>query len=570
MLKVKNLSVTYNQAGQETHAVKDMSFTLEQGQALGIIGESGSGKTTLGLAIMGILNSGAKVDGTIEYKGVNLRKLSPGQLNMYRWKHIAMVFQNGLETLNPLLTVKEQIKECIIHHLKMKQLEADQQVKVLLEQVGLEVSVADSFPHQLSGGMRQKVLIAMALACDPKVLIIDEPTGSLDALSKAEIIELLAKLQREKRFSMIVISHDFSVITRLTGKMCVMYRGCILEEGLTRDILKNPLHTYTRGLINSSPSINPYQDLWGIPPSGKPVSHKGCPFYPRCCQSSDICKDQMPKLEYVSLERRVACNKGGIVTLLEAQGIDKTYSFKGRKIRACKNCHMSVRAGEIVALIGQSGSGKTTLASVLSGYLNPDNGHTKFLGQPVKQYEFTCRPKGIQMVFQDPFSSINDQFTVLQAVKEPLDILKLYSPVERAEKVKKVLSNMELSTDDSFLNRRCFTLSGGQRQRVSIARSLVMEPKLLIADEISSMLDPSTQANILRLLKGLQNSLGFAMIYITHDLDLARKIADKVYIMHQGEIVESGPAWEVFDNPDNEYARKLILPIQRKTGDFFS
>lgn len=558
MLKVDNLSVTYSQDGQGIHAVKDVSFTLRPGETLGIIGESGSGKTTMGLAIMGILSLTVNVEGTIEYNGVNLRKLSRGQLDMYRWKHIAMVFQNGLDTLNPLMTVNEQIKECITRHFKIKKDKVDFRVKELLEQVGLDASLADSFPHQLSGGMRQRVLIAMALACDPKVLIVDEPTSSLDAISKAEIVELLARLQREKRFAMIVISHDFSVITRLTGKMCVMYQGCILEEGLTRDILKNPLHTYTRGLINSSPSINPYQDLWGISRASEPVPDKGCPFYPRCCQRIDMCKEQKPKLEYVSLERRVACNRGGIVTLLEAKGIDKTYSFKDRKICACESCHMNIRTGEIVALIGQSGSGKTTLASILSGYLKPDSGNIRFLGQPVKQHEFTCRPKGIQMVFQDPFSSINDQFTVLQAVKEPLDILKLYNAEERKARAKKTLSDVELSIDDVFLNRRCFTLSGGQRQRISIARSLMLEPKLLIADEISSMLDPSTQANILRLLKGLQNSMGFAMIYITHDLDLARKVADKLYIMYQGEIVETGPAWEIFDNPGNEYTRKLM------------
>ena len=375
---------------------------------------------------------------------------------------------------------------------------------------------------------------------------------------KAEIVRLLAKLQREKRFAMIVISHDFSVITRLTNKICVMYQGCILEEGLTRDILKNPLHIYTRGLINSSPSINPFQDLWGIPAATAAAIAEGCPFYPRCSQRLDICKDKRPRLEYVSLERKVACNRGGIITLLEGAGIDKTFTFKGRSISACKNCHMRVRSGEVVALIGQSGSGKTTLASILSGYLEPDKGTVKFLGNAVKARELTSRPKGIQMVFQDPFSSINDRFTVEQAVMEPLEILKLYSPVERKERVKKLLSAVELPTDDDFLKRRCFTLSGGQRQRVSIARSLILEPKLLIADEISSMLDPSTQANILRLLKGLQNSFGFAMIYITHDLDLARKIADKLYVMHQGEIVEQGPAWEVFENPSSEFTRQLI------------
>lgn len=558
MLKVENLSITYSGDGQETHAVSEVSFILKQGQSMGIIGESGSGKTTLGLAIMGILRPTAKITGTIEYNKINLRELSQRQLDMYRWKHIAMVFQNGLDILNPLMTVNEQIKECIIRHTKIKSHDADSRVKELLGQVGLDTSVADSLPHQLSGGMRQKVLIAMALACDPKVLIVDEPTSSLDAVSKEEIIELLAYLQHQKRFAMIVISHDFSVITRLTDKMCVMYRGHILEEGLTRDILENPLHPYTRGLINSSPSLNPYQDLWGIPRASEAATEEGCSFYPRCNQKEDICKSQKPKLKYASLERKVACNQGGIITLLKARGINKTYSFKGNKICACKDCHMSIRAGEIIALIGQSGSGKTTLASILSGYLEPESGNIEFLGQTIKQHEFTSQLRGIQMVFQDPFSSINKQFTVLQAVKEPLDILKLYNTDERTAMVKQALADVELACDNTFLNRRCFTLSGGQRQRVAIARSLVLKPRLLIADEISSMLDPSTQANILRLLKGLQNALGFSMIYITHDLDIARKIADKLYIMHKGEIVETGPARKVFDNPKSEYARKLI------------
>lgn len=225
MLKVENLSVTYRQDNLKIPAVKDLSFSLEPGQTLGIIGESGSGKTTLGLAIMGILNSNAIVEGKITYNGVNLLELTPRQLNDYRWKHIAMVFQNGLERLNPLLTVREQIQECIARHLNLKGREADRKVSDLLEQVNLEPLVADCFPHQLSGGMRQKVLIAMALACDPKVLIVDEPTSSLDAISKAEIIKLFAKLQREKGFAMIVISHDFSVITSLSGKICEIGRA---------------------------------------------------------------------------------------------------------------------------------------------------------------------------------------------------------------------------------------------------------------------------------------------------------------------------------------------------------
>ncbi len=554
-LEVRNLSVFY---GSEVEAVKSVSFHLAKGGSLGIIGESGSGKTSIAMAISALLQDASHVEGEILYKGVDLQKLSAQERNQYRWSKIAMVFQNRLDILNPVLNIKEQIKESLKIHTNLLKKEIENKIKELFTMVGLDEIWMQSYPHELSGGMRQKVLIAMALSCDPEILIVDEPTSSLDTVAKSEIIKLLKELQKKNKFSMIVISHEISLIHALTANMLVLYKGYILEEGLTKEVIKNPIHPFTRGIINASPEINPYQDLWGIRASRQEHNEKGCPFYERCNQSINVCTDKLPILDYVSMERKVACNRGGIVTLLEAKNINKSYKVKNRKVRACKDCSIHVKSGEIVSLIGQSGSGKTTFASILSGLLNPESGEILFEDKRVQNNDMVKQKKGIQMVFQDPFSSINEHFTIEDAVKEPLTILKIGTKEEQREIAKKVLNYVQMPCDEDFLNERCSALSGGQRQRIAIARSLSMEPKLLIADEISSMLDPSTKANILRLLKGLQNQMGFSMLYITHDLTLARKISDRIYVMDKGEIVENGVSLDIFNHPKSMYTKKLI------------
>lgn len=561
LMRVENLSVCYRIEGGQYSAVNDVSFELNRGDSLGIIGESGSGKTSLALAIMGLLQSSAEVNGKIYYENTDLQRLSNKERNQFRWCKIAIVFQNSLDVLNPVLTVHEQIIECIIKHMDMTEKEADQKARLLLEMVGLDSQWGLYYPHQLSGGMRQRVLIAMALSCEPDILIVDEPTTALDAIAKAEIIGILAKLHKERKFTLIVVSHEMQTITKLTSKVMVMYSGHIVEEGITKDVLKKPMHTYTRGLINSSPEINPYRDLWGIPGDVEQVNEVQCPFYPRCTQREYMCKTKIPKLEYVSVERKVACNRGGIIKILYVKGISKRYEYKGKTVKACKDCDMEIRSGEVVVLIGESGSGKTTLASILSGALQADKGEILFEDQKVKGNNATCRKNGIQIVFQDPFSAVNEHLTVQEAVREPLDILKLGTKEERKKIVVQALKDVQLPSDDRFLSRKCYMLSGGQRQRVALARSLVMEPKLLIADEISSMMDPSTQANILRLLKGLQNSKGFAMLYITHDLALAQKIADRVYVMYKGEIIEHGMVTDVFNSPKESYTSKLVRRV---------
>ena len=545
ILRVKNLTVIYH--GGKEPAVHQVNFALKRGSSLGLIGESGSGKTSIGLAIMGLLTKTATIEGAVYYQGTELGSLSVKERSSFYWRKIAMVFQNSLETLNPVLTVGEQIEECLRRHTTLTRVESKEKVKELLIKVGFDPARGLCYPHQLSGGMRQRVLTAMALSCDPDVLIIDEPTTALDAGAKNEMIQLLAGLHRERKFALVVISHELPVIANLTSRIMVMYKGKIVEEGKTKDVLKAPQHTYTRGLINSSPALNPYRDLWGIPGAREEATTDGCNFFPRCSQRLESCKNIPPRLEDVFMERKVACYRGGIVTLLQGKGISKSYRFKGKTIMACVDCEIAIRAGEVVALIGESGSGKTTLAEIISGVLAPDAGEVFFEGERVSGHNASACKNGLQIVFQDPFSALNEHFTVEQAVREPLDILKLGTLVERKALVKQMLKELQLpGEDEDFLMRRCYTLSGGQRQRVALARSLVLEPQLLVADEISSMLDPSTQANMIRMLKGLQNTKGFAMLFITHDLMLARKIADTIYVMRQGRIIQQGPVSGAF------------------------
>lgn len=559
VLRVDHLSVAY--PAKDTHtsqAVYDVSFSLAAGDSLGIVGESGSGKTSLALTVMGLLPPGTQVSGQIHYQAVNLLQLPESERNCYRWKKIAIAFQNSADVLNPVLTVEEQIAECIRQHLAVAEHALPSRVAGLLGLVGLMPDLAAWYPHQLSGGMRQRVLLAMALSCEPEILIVDEPTTALDAVIKNEIVELLLTLQRKKQFAMLVISHEMQIIAKLTTKMLVLYAGRLVETGVTRDIIRDPLHPYTRGLIGAASVVNPYRDLWGIPGESSVTSKTGCPFYNRCSQRLSTCQQETPRLIPAAAARQVACLRGGIVTLLQARSLSKQYHWQGKRVLACDQCSLTIRAGEIAVLIGESGSGKSSLAGMLAGLLQPDQGEVLFDGAKIHTNSVTAKRHGLQLVFQDPISATNEYLTIEQAVGEPLTLLCHGTKAERQALTIQSLKDVQLPADADFLARKCHMLSGGQRQRVALARALVMEPKLLVADEISAMLDPSTQANILRLLKGLQNSKGFAMLYITHDLTLAQKIADTVYVMYRGRIIEQGLTAEVFSNPHNSYTQKLV------------
>lgn len=556
-IRIRNLFVSYKGVSG-VNVLQDISLDIKKGETIGLIGESGSGKSTLALSIMGLLENEADVKGSITYKEKELLGISGKEMASLRWKHIAIVFQNHLDILNPTLTIGQQIDEVIDRHSKIKITKTSLRTNEFLALAGLTPSLRNAYPHQLSGGMRQRALIAMAISCDPEILLVDEPTMSLDPLSKKEIVNLLLELQRKLGFGMLVISHEMNIVRQMTNQLNVLYEGHLLEKGITEEVIHEPKHPYTKGLLYASADINPYRDLWGIHHGKHYENSCGCPFYGRCHQSSELCLHNKPKLKEVGGGRFVACLKGGLITRIKAKNISKTYKLDKKKIHACQNCNLFIRSGEVAALIGESGSGKTTLAKILAGIEKPDCGEVIYGDRNITGEKTMSVYQGIQMVFQDPFSSMNEYLSIEEIVREPLDILKIHDMNTRRDMVKRILKEVQLPYDEGFLARKGHSLSGGQRQRVAVARALTMEPKLLIADEISAMLDPSNSANLMRLLKGLQNSFGFSMLFITHDLGLARKIADYVYVMKDGKIIEKGPMANVLNLPTENYTKELL------------
>ncbi|WP_417203857.1 ABC transporter ATP-binding protein [Acetoanaerobium sticklandii] len=537
LLSIKNLNVTYKDSFDYT-ALKDFCLDVYEKDSIGIVGESGSGKTTVAMSLMRLIDSQATTHGEIEYQSDSIMKYNDVKLSEYRGIQVGFCPQNSLEALNPLMTIEEQITEGIKRHFDYDSVTIKGKVESLFEKVGLSNDFMKAYPHQLSGGMRQKVLIAIAISLNPKILLVDEPTSSLDIDSRIEIVNLLRLLKEENEIALIVISHDMEVIAQLCDRCALLYQGELVESGITKEIFSYPEHPYTRGLISASLEVNPYQDLWGIPGEIGLHDVPGCSFYSRCTQRTTKCKFEKPKLLSISSGRLVACNRGGIVKVLKAKELNKTYNIGKKKIKACVNANIELRAGEIVSIVGPSGSGKTTLVSMLCGILEKDKGEIEVFDEILNTLNMHRSFHGMQMVFQDPYSSINGDFTIEKAVSEPLIINKLCSKDESYIYVKKALVDVGLSDEDCFLKTRTGSLSGGQRQRVAIARAMVMKPKILIADEISSMLDPSTKANVLRLMKELQNKNGFSMIYVTHDLQLARKISNRIYEVDAGQVNE--------------------------------
>lgn len=560
LLEIRDLQCRYTTNGHTAHAVAGVSFAVEEGGILGIVGESGSGKTTIALSIMRLLGPGASVSGSIVFNGTDLTLLPEPAMDALRWKEIAIVFQNSLEVMNPVMTVGRQVIEPMLRHACVPEGEAERRCRELFSQVGLDPGRMADYPHQLSGGMRQRVLLAMALACRPRLLILDEVTSALDAFTRREIRDLLFSLQKTCGYTMILISHDITFVSSLASQLIVLYAGRIVESGPTAAVLSDPRHPYTRGLVHATPDIFVYKDLWGIPGDASVTENlAGCPFSRRCTQPVGECWESVPALVPRGNGRMIACHRGGIASLLEADGLHYTYTLSGtRSLYAVDGVDLVVREGEVLAIVGQTGSGKSTLAHILAGVIRPERGTVTFLNGSPQGGASGSRFRGIQIVFQDPFSSTSNRFTVLEAVREPLDINRIGDPEERLDMVQEALDLVRLPYSEPFLGRYCSELSGGQRQRVALARAMVMRPKLLIADEITSSLDVSTAANVIRLLKGLQNRRGFAMVYISHDLTLTLKIADRIAVMNNGKIVETGNAHDVMLSPHSEYTRRLV------------
>jgi peptide/nickel transport system ATP-binding protein len=543
LLEIKDLRVSY----ADDTVLDGLNLYLADGEALAIIGESGTGKTTLGLSIMRLIEGNLR--GSILFQGQEMLTLPEGEMEKIRGNRLAMVFQNVNNVLNPVHPIISQVAEPLVEHKIRDKDTARRRAGELLAHFGLPAERFTAYPHQLSGGEQQRVLLAMALANDPDLLIMDEPLSAVDVTTREELSNLLGELGRNN--ARLVITHDLDTASRLSERLAVLYGGRIVETGPTRDVLRTPRHPYTRALIRAYPNMTTVKDLQGIKGRmSRPVS--GCPFHPRCTQSVEKCSREVPLLTQ-DQGRGAACHRGGIVSLLSTENLSHSFGM----IKAVDSVNLRIESGETLALVGQSGSGKTTLAKTIIGLLSPSNGRVYLESIPVpdRGKHFYKR---VQMIFQNPGESLSHRLSVLELVTEPLDIQRIGDEEFRKEKAIRTIGEVELPQTQKFLNTYPHHLSGGELQRVAIARALVLDPELLIADEPTAFLDPSVGAKVLKLLLNLQEQRGLSMLYITHDIAAARKVSDRIAVMLAGRIIEEGPSNEVVTAPGQNYTRQLL------------
>ncbi|MFP3879952.1 MAG: dipeptide ABC transporter ATP-binding protein [Dehalococcoidia bacterium] len=542
MLKLESLQVNYG----EKKILNGIDLELQDGESLAIIGESGAGKTTLALSLMRLVDGSVK--GRILFDGLDLLSLPEEAINELRGNRIAWAPQNANNTLNPVHTILHQVTEPITRHELKDRREAKKRASMLLTDFGIPANRFSAYPHQLSGGEQQRVLLAIASANQPELLILDEPISSLDAPARAEIIGLLKRINQDCSF--IVTTHDISTAAKLVDKVAILYAGSIVELGSTREVLSRPRHPYTRGLIRSYPDMMTGKDLQGIKGfMNRAVS--GCAFHPRCTQAIEICRKEVPPLRLVQ-GRHIACHRGGIIPLLSTRNLSKRFG----SLLAVNAVNIDIEGGETLALVGESGSGKTTMAKLIMGLIKPTEGEIyledSLVGNRGKDFY-----RQVQMIFQNPGESLSHRLSVLELVRESLDVQEIGTKDERDRIARQVLREVELPDSETFLNEYPHHLSGGEMQRVTIARALVLEPRLLIADEPVAFLDSSLQAKILKLLLRLQEQRGLSLLFITHDIAVARKISDRIAVMKDGKIVEQGPATRIFTAPGHAYTREL-------------
>ncbi|WP_435578846.1 ABC transporter ATP-binding protein [Gilvibacter sp.] len=550
ILSVKDLSIRFGKADPVLHGI---NLELYPNEILGLVGESGSGKSITSLAVMGLLPKTAMIEGEIAYGGTNLASLSPKALRSLRGNDMAMIFQEPMSALNPALKCGPQVAEVLRIHKGESEKIAKKQVLALFEKVKLPRvnEVYSSYPHQLSGGQMQRVMIAMALACKPKILIADEPTTALDVTVQREIIELLKNLQKENQMSVLFISHDLALVSEIADRVAVMFRGSILEVAETHELFNNPQHNYTKALLNSRPDLD--QRLKRLP-------------------TVDDLSDNSFKSEEISAPQRAAKHKKLYTKapLLEINNLKKTYYGKAalfgkpKAVNAVKGVNFQVFEGETLGLVGESGCGKSTLGKTIMQIESATAGQIKFRGKDITHLNKTERQrlrKEIQIVFQDPFASLNPRMTIGEAIEEPLRVHHSYSASKRKQEVLELLE--EVGLDANYYNRYPHQLSGGQRQRIGIARAIALKPKLLICDESVSALDISVQAQVLNLLNRLKDNYGFTYIFISHDLAVVKYMADQLVVMNAGLIEEIGDADEIYANPKKEYTKRLIDAIPK-------
>ena len=521
LLSVKDLGVVFSQGGVTTMAVEGASFDIAKGETMALVGESGSGKSVTALSVMRLLpGSASHPAGTIHFKGKNLLTASDKELRAVRGGEIGIIFQEPMTSLNPLHTIERQVGEVMKVHRGLSETAAKARTLELLQQVGIRdaESRLGAYPHQLSGGQRQRVMIAMALANEPDLLIADEPTTALDVTVQAQILKLLADLQKQAGLALLFITHDLGIVRRFAAKVCVMTGGHIVEQGRTEDIFTNPQHAYTRHLLAAEPKGDPPR-----PDATAPV-----------VMEADKLKVWFP---------------------IKRGFLRKTVGH----IKAVDGIDVTVRRGQTMGVVGESGSGKTTLGLALMRLISSE-GRIAFLGQAINGRNFKqMRPlrRAMQIVFQDPYGSLSPRMSVGDIVGEGLKVhARQLSPGERDRRVAAALE--EVGLDAATRNRYPHEFSGGQRQRIAVARAMVLEPDFVMLDEPTSALDMSVQAQVVDLLRELQRRHDLAYLFISHDLKVVRALANDIIVMRNGVVVEQGHAAHVFDNPRTDYTRALM------------
>lgn len=606
ILSVRELNVTFPSESGLVNAVRGVDFDLYPGRTLGIVGESGSGKSVTSLAIMGLLPDYAKITGSATFDGQEILNLSDKQMTSIRGAGIGMIFQDPLSALTPVFSIGDQLVEAILCHQNVSKKQAWQQAIELLDLVGIPEpdKRVRSFPHQFSGGMRQRAVIAMAIANKPKVLICDEPTTALDVTIQAQILDVIRLAQKETGAASIMITHDMGVVAGMADDVLVMYAGRPVEKTDVYTTFEQPKMPYTIGLLGSTPRVDqsnpgPLTPIQGSPPVVVDLP-PGCPFAPRCPVKVEACLEKEPSFLPMQDQpnHSVACVRATEVVdskidgqelfpqpqlsedmyagvpreqreeILKVENLNKEFPItKGALVKrrvgtvqAVKSVGFDIRAGECMAIVGESGSGKTTtLLEVME--LNPTEGTTIELGgvdtSKMKSKDRLKAREDIQIVFQDPMSALNPRMTVREVISEPLRSLGYQGDVDA--RVEELMGLVGL--DAIHVDRFPGAFSGGQRQRIGLARALATNPKLIVLDEPVSALDVSIQAGVINLLDDLKRKLGISYLFVAHDLSVIRHLSDRVAVMYKGEFVEQGDTEDIFTNPRHEYTKKLLRAI---------
>ncbi len=546
-LKIQNLSVDYKLRKETVHAAKDINIEIRSGEIVGLVGESGSGKSTVANAIIDLIDEPGKVsEGSIYLSDINIHENKKNILSL-RGKKIGFIFQDPQTSLNPILTIGQQLIETIQTHLNLSNSEAKEKSINLLKEVGIKDAEKrfDDYPHQFSGGMRQRVVISLSLCCEPELLIADEPTTALDVSIQSQILELIKKLTKERNLAVILITHDMGVIAETTNRVAVMKNGNLVELGTTKQILTEPKETYTKSLVSS------------VPPTNKKISR------------FKIIEKENNNQENINLKILNRWNKREILKkdLVQIKNLCKTFNegFFTEKsqnnVLAVDTVSFNIQEGKSFGLVGESGSGKTTIAKMIVNLFKPTSGEIYFddvcINNIKSNKELLKFRKQIQMIFQDPYSSLNGRLKVKDIIAEPIKLHDAnISSNELNEYINDLLDSVELSK--SSAERYPHEFSGGQRQRISIARALATKPRLLVCDEPTSALDVSIQAQILNLLKDLQEQLNLTILFISHDLPVVRQMCDDIGVLRNGKLCEVSETEELFKNPNHEYTKELL------------